>query len=324
MGGPVSGEMRYLILSVTGLFLVINGIWGHGAIYYPPPWTATSDCNPEMSPKLCKHDRKIPPTNCTVGSNACSRKAGRTAWFTNFTSVPERTINEEMFDIHGRRKSKAGFNPWNSPGAAPIFGDGCGVNGGNPNGCDNEDFIYGRCCGGNPRKGMSCGGYVGGKPALEYYEEGFFGSPTLTTWKRGRTAEVYWKSGMKHRGGYAYRLCKVENGKVWRVTEKCFQNGHLKFAGKTTWIYYMPATEDFSVDGWQAQDLITTTIGTTPEGSEWAKIDLPKVKDDDDWAIKNLVRVPKSLEPGEYVLSFRWDCQQTPQVWNSCANILVK
>ena len=91
-----------------------------------------------MSPKLCKHDRKIPPTNCTVGSNACSRKAGRTAWFTNFTSVPERTINEDMFDIHGRRKSKAGFNPWNSPGAAPIFGDGCGVNGGNPNGCDNE------------------------------------------------------------------------------------------------------------------------------------------------------------------------------------------
>ena len=60
---------------------------------------------------------------------------------------------------------------------------------------------------------------------------GFFGSPNFTTWKRGRTAEVYWKSGMKHRGGYAYRLCKVEKGKVWRVTEKCFQNGHLKFAG---------------------------------------------------------------------------------------------
>ena len=95
-------------------------------------------------------------------------------------------------------------------------------------------------------------------------------------------------------------------------------------SGKTTWVYYKPATEDFSVDGWQAQELITTTTGTTPEGSEWAKIDLPAVEDDDDWAIKNLVRVPKSLESGEYVLSFRWDCQQTPQVWNSCANILVK
>ena len=36
---------------------------------------------------------------------------------------------------------------------------------------------------------------------------------------------------MGHRGGYAYRLCKVQDGKVWMVTEKCFQKGHLKFVG---------------------------------------------------------------------------------------------
>ena len=38
---------------------------------------------------------------------------------------------------------------------------------------------------------------------------------------------------------------------------------------------------------------------------------------------KDLVEVPETLEPGEYVLSFRWDSQQTPQVWNSCANIKI-
>ena len=99
---------------------------------------------------------------------------------------------------------------------------------------------------------MGCGGYVGGKPALEHYEEGldtyffclhflvinlkyflgFFGEPSTTTWVRGEPAEVAWYSGAHHRGGYAYRLCKVNNGKIWEVTEECFQKGHLNFYGK--------------------------------------------------------------------------------------------
>ena len=53
-------------------------------------------------------------------------------------------------------------------------------------------------------------------------------------------------------------------------------------------------------------------------------MNLPKKTDKhDSWAFKDLVEVPESLEPGEYVLSFRWDSQQTPQVWNSCANIEI-
>ena len=32
----------------------------------------------------------------------------------------------------GKKNKK---NPWSSPGSAPIVGDGCGVNGGNPDGC---------------------------------------------------------------------------------------------------------------------------------------------------------------------------------------------
>ena len=82
---------------------------------------------------------------------------------------------------------------------------------------------------------------------MEHYEEGsdnfllahlminfsgFFGDPTTTTWVRGEPAEVAWYSGAHHRGGYAYRLCKVNNGKIWEVTEECFQKGHLNFYGK--------------------------------------------------------------------------------------------
>ena len=40
-------------------------------------------------------------------------------------------------------------------------------------------------------------------------------------------------------------------------------------------------------------------------------------------AIVERVLILKDLAPGEYVLSWRWDCEQTPQVWNSCADVTV-
>lgn len=43
-----------------------------------------------------------------------------------------------------------------------------------------------------------------------------------------------------------------------------------------------------------------------------------------DFGIVDLVSVPANLTPGEYVLSFRWDCEQTKQIWNSCADVIVK
>merc|ERR1712088_821920 len=110
----------------------------------------------------------------------------------------------------------------------------------------------------------------------DHYKEGFFGSPHVTTWKRGVPAAVYWTSHAHHRGGYAFRLCKVENGEVWNVTEECFNNGHLNFSGNTSWVYREPNNEDYNEDGWKPQESVRTTTGTTPHGSEWTKINLPK------------------------------------------------
>lgn len=35
------------------------------------------------------------------------------------------------------------------------------------------------------------------------------------------------------------------------------------------------------------------------------------------------LKVPSDLTAGEYTLSWRWDCEETPQVWNSCADITI-
>eukprot|EP00438_Fugacium_kawagutii_P024618 Skav207647 [mRNA] locus=scaffold2758:23314:24345:+ [translate_table: standard] len=40
-------------------------------------------------------------------------------------------------------------------------------------------------------------------------------------------------------------------------------------------------------------------------------------------SIMDLVKVPKDLPEGEYLLSWRWDCEQSAQVWQSCADILI-
>ena len=48
----------------------------------------------------------------------------------------------------------------------------------------------------------------------------------------GEAAEMYWVSNAYHRGGYPYRLCQVPDGQYWKVTEECFQQGHLNFSGR--------------------------------------------------------------------------------------------
>jgi hypothetical protein len=40
------------------------------------------------------------------------------------------------------------------------------------------------------------------------------------------------------------------------------------------------------------------------------------------WQLVDKVKVPE--EKGEYLLSWRWDCENSPQVWGNCADIVVE
>lgn len=43
------------------------------------------------------------------------------------------------------------------------------------------------------------------------------------------------------------------------------------------------------------------------------------------YSVMDEVKIPDELEEGEYFLSWRWDCEQSPQIWQQCADIrLVK
>merc|ERR1711963_1135441 len=42
-----------------------------------------------------------------------------------------------------------------------------------------------------------------------------------------------------------------------------------------------------------------------------------------DFQIVDKVAVPSDIAPGDYLLSWRWDCEQTPQIWANCADVTI-
>ena len=128
-------------------------------MYYPTPWWATKWCDPNELPWKCFGDelwKTGEDTGCTPrpapSPPGCVKKQweGLTSYFTNFTFVEKRTLDDKFIDKDTDWKTPewrnkytgipGGLHPWNSPGAAKTFGNGCGANGGNPfpQGCYGE------------------------------------------------------------------------------------------------------------------------------------------------------------------------------------------
>lgn len=45
-----------------------------------------------------------------------------------------------------------------------------------------------------------------------------------------------------------------------------------------------------------------------------------------DWTlgmISDKVIIPEDIKPGKYVVSWRWDCEETAQVWQNCADVNI-
>jgi len=226
-------------------------------------------------------------------------------WFTNQTCIPG--------EYDGSCIGVPGSMPWYAPGTAPIFSP-CGTAGGNPGGCtqaDQEEF--GDCCGGaNAVGNAGCGGWSMGQNAEEYD----WPLAPVTDWEAGSVQEVAWFVSANHGGGYSFRLCKQPEEGNSALTEECFQQTPLNFEGDKVWVTY-PSEDKTERHQFKA---VRISQGTFPEGSEWTEgpllssLGLGHMIDN--------VRVP-DIERGNYVLSFRWDCMRSNQVWNMCANVNI-
>lgn len=302
----------------------------HGALQNPPSWFDANGTIGMRAGSQCSPGCDLSPQDQSYCS--CS-------WFTNYTfHTGEATLPADMRtyqDVDGQDWTVS--MPWRAPGTAPVHSP-CGVAGGNPTGCPpgSDD-------------GTECpyGGYGYGPDARDLP----FEKVVSTEWKVGSNVEVAWGIVANHGGGYSYRLCKLGG----ELTEECFQKIPLGFAGDSSWIQY--GTNPANRTEIKA---LRTTEGTFPKGSQWTKVPVPACAGSGggfqsgdqqcvdgtqypppapgilgfgtwiegfptyfDWSIVDKLQVPQDLPPGDYVLSFRWDVEQTAQVWNTCADIKI-
>ena len=139
--------------------------------------------------------------------------------------------------------------------------------------------------------------------------------------------------------GYQYRIAPA-NGPL---NEEAFQKTPLEFVGQQSLRWGGKYGKIISFNGTYIKS------GTSPAGSTWVtnpiprndvaqtgqgfppKCDDPKMcsgMTDGASAIPNLeivdrVRIPDHLPSGEYVLGWRWDCEESNQIWQSCSDITI-
>lgn len=335
--------MQWLV-NIACVVAVLPCATGHGALQMPPTWH-----DPDGSIGMS------PGTQCNPG---CIGKQAQwpaqgcmCEWYTNWTFISgEATIPDGSPLITYKNACHSSplcdwtkTHPWRAPGSAPIFSP-CGHDGGNPDGCPV----------GNPSAaGCGGGGYGHGPDA-----RALKGNTKPTEWVVGSTVETAWGITANHGGGYQYRLCMKPASGNMALTEECFQKTPLRFAGavrygneqyaqNTQWVQYGkdPSTR-------QNFTGMLVALGTVPLGSLWMRNPIPACAGTGGgsggavcsgpqfppplpglygfgnptffkWSIVDKVEVPADLPLGDYVLSFRWDCEQTPQVWNSCSDVRI-
>ena len=307
---------------------------GHGAMTFPPPRDPTfsylwfsqgcsigCDCDGNT-------DYYFSPTDlCGGGWKPTLPDAYRT-----FANISMPSGQGDFTEYH----------PWRSPGTARPL-DSCGL------------------AGGSTKNNDAAGGFGNMTIAHKQGFNGSALPPVATPakWQAGATVEVSWTIWANHGGGYVYRLCPAAEG----LTEACFERTILPFVGATQRLRWrsgkeleipatrvaegtypkgsvwskvpIPACKSFS-GGFKGKGCDTPTFAP-PKGCDetcWGyeqcfltlpsgKCNYPLVKTIEIPAIVDKVMLPKSLKPGKYVVSLRWDCEQTPQIWNQCGDVEI-
>lgn len=329
------------------VLLLLAGAWpaaqGHGGMVWPPIW---QDGNYLGLDEV--HTNKImsnppvrdPKTNRTI-DNTKSWSTDQ-AYTGGHGPGANGTGAHYNFD-HCSTKLEYGDyacglfkHPWAAPGVATVYGGGCGIHGGNPYGCPAHSDT--RPPGSQCMPDEDRGTWSYGSSALEID----FPQAAVTRWARGATVPVGFVA-IYHGGGYTYRLCKLPPDGKYSLSEPCFQRNILEFAeDRTYWRDSSQWSRWYSINGtgnntwndnakwidnsgqkWKTEPKSDLTEGTYPLGSAWRYIGPIDKQGWMERIYKDLVKVPEDLEPGQYVLSWRWDAVTAPQIWVSCANIEI-
>ena len=280
---------------------------------------------------------------CTIGCEACDGSPSNPNSHDKCGSGMNATLCNPLHRTYNRdaecntAADTYRYNPWRAPGNAPVF-DPCGMAGGGP-----------KQQGGEAK-------YT----TTKFAKQGDLGTkvlppaPTGIVWPAGGIATTKWSIRANHGGGYQFRLCPASEP----LTEACFQRTPLEFASavhRLEWADTPNATLN-TPPGSTTINATLVSTGTTPAGSTWAMNPLPysnaaqapttgtgtfeppceetvdrkksdtgrcSGRDPFNTLIVDTLRVP-AVAPGKYVLSLRWDCEKSAQIWTNCADIEIQ
>lgn len=291
---------------------------------------------------------------CTIG---CDCNENNIDFFGHLCSSPMKpTLNDPKYRTFNRFNDDTvpvgvpqdwtKWHPWRAPGTAyPL--NPCGLAGGSTK---NNDVAGG--FGNDTIAGVQ--GYPGTKLPPVIHQ---------THWTVGSVVSVAWGIAANHGGGYQYRLCPKDaelteecfmktplkfigpkqtllwmNGDELEIDATRVSEGVLP-KGSTWTKNPIPACNGPS-GGFQNLDDVCDLLGPTfppPKGcnetcwgyqpcypGEFPDQDCPgPIKTIEIPGIVDQVEIPADLTPGEYVIGFRWDCEHTPQVWQSCGDVTI-
>jgi len=329
------------------LLLGIATVSGHVASNWPPSWSdpdgifGMSDgwrdagCIPGTGRPGGSH--YLGPNGSESDAKHCIMK-----WYTNYTfHTGQATLPATMRTYKIADKK----NPWFAPGTAPVHSP-CGIDGGNPYGCPP----------GNPDPFACAGGGRG------HGDDGrtLSGNSKPAEWVVGTIEEVAYGVEANHGGGYQYRLCPKPANRM-DLTEECFmkmplalgnrswlqlhgdKNNRSEFTPMRTTFGTTPAGSQWSRNAIPAcHDIVPGLGGVLDYNCHLGPLFSPPAPDaygfwgvhnqgdvHEGWgrvhslSVVDTLKVP-DVTPGEYVLQFRYDGEQTPQVWNSCSDVRVR
>merc|ERR1719461_836926 len=233
-------------------------------------------------------------------------------------------------------------NPWRAPGTAAVV-DACGMAGGSPHsGPEWANYTTTKYA------------KQGDKGSAVLPEV-----PSATVWKRGQYAEATWQVTANHGGGYQYRLCPAGSALTEECFQKMpLQFGNKQFLvwndgtrkqiepvyvkeGTTpkgsTWVLNPIPPRCLSGEcreGKKCAPLPEGEAGTPCDDTPEPSFDPPcdetgnqgrcsgnqPSKGGTTVAVVDWLEIPKNIEPGKYVLGWRWDCEATAQVWSACSD----
>lgn len=326
---------------------LVTQILGHGAMNIPP--TRNAGVNATTKDDIgCQNQACMWfSQGCYIGCSNCTDNYGY-GWddfgTNNFAnpcgSKMTQTLPQQYWTYPIPGGVWAANHPWRAPGSAPVL-DSCGLSGGS--------YV----------ENNRAAGY-GNQTVV--HKQGFPGStlPPVkqkTTWQTGSVVEVAMGMFVNHGGGYIYRLCPIGSA----LTEECFWKHALKFHGDKQLLRWSNGTEiqipatrvsngTFPAGSMWSMIPIPACAselggeqgigcerpqfppppgcdascwGYQPRDTQPCPADRPGCATTEFPDIVDQVEVPADLAPGDYVISWRWDCEQTPQVWNGCGDVTV-